>query len=182
MAIGRNGHAAQIISLGKHFNNRLRQKVLRYKNKKRVESFTKRELDNLRLWLRMYEKAYDSISFNLIVFRQRTKIYLSDACPYVIGEFWVTSRRAWRLKLPPELVGLVLNNVLEFIAEIIYNWLDILEGQITKYDYYLSLDNNISAISWLHKSNFCDESQTAHEEAARHIVNLCIEVDICLYL
>ena len=129
----------------------------------------------------MYEKAHNSISFNLIVFRQPTKIYISDACLYGMGGFSVTSGRAWMLKLPPELVGLVSNNVLEFLAEIICIWLDILEQRIMKYDCCLSLCDNTSAISWLHKSNFCDESKAAHEEATRHIVNLCIDVDICLY-
>ena len=116
--VGRNGHASQIISLGKHFNNRLRNKVLHCKNKKSIEKFSDRELSDLKLWMRFYEKAHEGISFNLIVFRQPSKIYLSDSCPYGMGRFSVNSGRAWKLKLPSHVIDLVSNNVLEFMAKI----------------------------------------------------------------
>ena len=90
---------------------------------------------------------YEGISFNLIVFRQPTKIYLTNTCSYGMGGFLVASGQVWRLKLPLDLVDLVLNNILQFILEIIYIWVDIIEGRIEKYDYYLLLDDNMSIIS-----------------------------------
>ena len=44
----------------------------------------------------------------------------------------------------------------------------------------LSLGDNTSAIGWIYKSNFCNENQIPHEEAARHIASLCIENETCV--
>ena len=65
------------------------------------------------------------------------------------------------------------------MAEIICIWVDVIEGSVDTCDCCLSLGDNTSAISWLHKSNFCDESQAAHEEAAEHLAHMCIDVNIC---
>ena len=83
--------------------------------------------------------------------------------------------------MPSDLVGLVSNNLLEFLAEIICIWIDILEDQMEKYDCCLAFGDNTSAIGWLHKSNFCNESQLPHEETARYLASLCIEHDLCIY-
>ena len=44
-----------------------------------------------------------------------------------------------------------------------------------------SLGNNTSAVDWIHKSNFCDEHQALHKEAAHHLDSLCIENNIGVY-
>lgn len=179
--VGRNGHASFVIPLSRHFNNRLRRKIDRRRNINTKLRFSKRELEDLKLWLLFYKRAFEGISFNIIVFRRPTKIYVSDSCPYGMGGFSIRHGRAWRFKLPIELVGLVSNNLLEFIAEIVCIWLDVVEGRMEKYDCCLSFGDNTSAVSWLHKSNFCDASQIPHEAAARHLASLCIRESICLY-
>jgi len=179
--VGRNGHACQIFKLGLHFQNRLRRRVDRKRNCLRTIKLADREIEDLKVWLDFYKRARLGISFNLIVFCQPSKIYLSDSCPYGLGGFSLKSGRAWRLKLPKDLVGKVSNNLLEFIAEVVCIWIDILEGEMNKFDCCLALGDNTSAISWMHKSNFCDETQSPHEEAARHLARLCIEHDICIY-
>ena len=179
--IGRNGHACQVLKQGLHFQNRLRLRVKGQKNRKRAITLSTRELEDLELWLKFYKKARTGVSFNLIVFRQPTKMYLSDSCPYGLGGFSINSGRAWRIKLPNDLVGKVSNNLLEFLAELICIWIDIKEGRMNTHDCCLSLGENTSAVGWMHKSNFCDEHQAPHEKAARHLASLCIENDVGIY-
>ena len=117
--VGKNGHACQILRLGHHFQNRLRRKVDRSKNGNTIVSFNERELEDIRLWKKMLSRANQGVSFNLIVYRAPTKLHLSDSCPHGLGGFSVLTGRAWRLKLPVDLVGKVSNDLLEFMAQII---------------------------------------------------------------
>ena len=80
-----------------------------------------------------------------------------------------------------DLVGRVSNNLFEFIAEVICIWVDILEGEINLYDCCLSLGDNSSVMSWLHRSNIDSEDQRVHEEAARHYASLYIDTEVCPY-
>ena len=96
--------------------------------------------------------------------------------------FFVLRGRAQRLKLPLDLAGKVLNNLLEFIVEIICMSIDILEREINLCNYYLSLSNNSSAVNWLYRSNFDSEDQQMHEEAVYQCASLYINEEVYQYL
>ena len=74
-------------------------------------------------------------------------MYLSDTYPHGMGGFSLLSGRAWRIQLPIELVGKVSNNLLEYLAQIICIWVDILIGAIKPHDCCLSAEDNTTAVS-----------------------------------
>ena len=170
--IGRLSHSCTILRMGYHFLHRLRSKVNLSVNGNAIARCSPKEIKQLKLWLNLLSRARQGVSFNLIIFRRPTKIYISDACPYGMGGFSVNSGRAWRMSIPPDLIGKVSNNLLEYIAEIVCVWIDILNGDVVEFDCCLSLGDNTSAISWLHLTRFCDEGDGAHEEASNKIANL----------
>ena len=179
--VGRLNHACNIIPLGNHFLNRLRAKIDNKRNRKSFVKLESRHLEDLRLWEEILKRTNEGISINLIVNRRPTKIYLSDSCPFGLGGFSASSGRAWRLKLPSELIGKVSNNLLEFIAEVICMWLDTHEGRMNDLDYCCAFGGNTSAVSWLHLSNFDEANQSSHQTTARHLASLCIGHNICIY-
>ena len=85
-----------------------------------------------------------------------------------------------RLKLLDYLVVLVSNNLLEFIAEIVCIWLDMLEDKMDLDNCCLALGDNASAVGWIYKSNFCNETQIQRKEVAYHLASLCIDYDVCI--
>jgi len=179
--IGRLNHACQILKMGHHFLNRLRVSIDRSKNSKSVFTISSRQDDDLAFWETLLAKALRGVSFNVIVFRRPTHVYLTDSCPYGLSGFSLCSGRAWRIKLPRDLIGKASNDLLEFIAGVISIWIDIIEGRVGTFDCCLALGDNTSAISWLHLSNFCSEKDVVHETTARLIASLCIDYDVSLY-
>ena len=79
-------------------------------------------------------------------------------------------------------MGKVSNKLLEFLAEVICIWVDILEGKMNRYNCCLSLGDNSSTVSWLHQSNFDSENQQVHKEVARYCASLCIDAEVYPYL
>ena len=116
--VGRLGHSCIIQQMGYHFLCRLRCKIDRSVNSNSTVKYAQKDIDDLTIWKRLLSKANEGVSFNLIVYRRPTKMYLSDACPYGMGGFSLLSGRAWRMQLPMELVGKVSNNLLECLAQI----------------------------------------------------------------
>ena len=92
----------------------------------------------------------------------------------------VFSGRALKLKLLTHAMHLVSNNVLEFMEEIIYVWVDAIEDIIEKWYCPLSMDYRTNPISWHYELHFCGESQAAHEEASMCLEIFCINVSVCL--
>ena len=58
----------------------------------------------------------------------------------------INSGREWRIQLPEDLVDKVSNNLLEFLAEMICMWIDVIEGRMNTYDCCLSLGSNASTV------------------------------------
>lgn len=64
---------------------------------------------------------------NLLTYRYPDVIYLSDhGCEYGIGGYSAHGH-AWRWKIPPELQNGAHINLLEFIAELICIWVNIVQ-------------------------------------------------------
>ena len=152
--IGRLNHACLAIPLGNHFLNRLRASICRSKHKRSRVHLNTNQREDLELFDHLLKKACNGISINLLVCRRPSKICLSDSCPYGIVGFSCLSGRAWRLKIPLDVVGKVSNNLLEFIAEVTCMWIDVIEKQMDHLDCCLSFEDNTSAVSWMHLSNF----------------------------
>ena len=167
--IGRLCHACYAIPLGNHFLNRLRAPMSRRKHKRSMIHLNNNQKEDLLLFEDLILKANEGISINNLIHRRPTQVCLLDSCPYGLGGFSCRSGRSWRLRIPPELVGKVSNNLLEFLAEVICIWISIIEGDMERQDCCLSFGDNTSAISWLHLSNFCDSDQIVHQSVARHL-------------
>ena len=77
-------------------------------------------------------------------------------------------------------------NVLEYLTQIVSIWIDILEGKVAREDCVLSIGDNTSAMGWLRRSNFrqkddSDTSWIVKQQLGRHLAELVLEADICLY-
>lgn len=66
---------------------------------------------------------------NLISFRQITNIYITDSCQSGLGGF-SSKGKAWRWKIPDCLLGHVCIGLLEYLAEVVAIWMDIINGDI----------------------------------------------------
>ena len=94
--------------------------------------------------------ANNGISLNSIAFRRPTHIYRSDSCPAGLGGY---SNRgwAWRWYLLKNLLFRASNNLLEHLAAIISQWVDILAGRLKNQDCVLLRTNSMTAEGWLKK-------------------------------
>jgi len=91
----------------------------------------------------------------------------------------MTTGRAFRLEIPPELRGRVPLNVLEFLAAIVAIWIDISE-EGAPLECYLCQGDSTTAAGWMNKSNFND-ANPAHMESARKLASILIESEGLLY-
>ena len=103
---------------------------------------------------------------NNIIERCPTNIYISDSCPLVLGVISIHGR-TWRYHVSRPLKGIISNNILEYIAEIIIIWVDIIEGHMNKEIFVLALSGSYIAIEWTCKSNFDKVKQSAQFISAR---------------
>ncbi len=74
---------------------------------------------------------------------------------------------------------------LEYLAQIISLWIDVIEGKVTNEDCILAMGDNTSSMGWLRRSNFRqkDESDTSwdvKQQLGRHLASLTLSSDICL--
>ena len=67
--------------------------------------------------------------------------------------------RAWQWQIPKEYWGCAHINLLEFCAEIILIWVDIVEDALDDEEYLLSMEDSTTATGWLRKAH-----KPAHNE------------------
>ena len=183
--IGRLNHAAFVIPMARHFLSRIRHLHDRASSKwtrLRISAWIRADLE---LWLTFLSQAYDGISLNLISFRQPTHIYMTDSCEFGLGGF-SSKGKAWRWKIPENLLGRAHIGLLEFLAEVVAIWLDIIDGDIGEEDCALSMGDSSNGIGWMHKSNFFEEGetsidQTAKLKTARKLAKITIVAKLKLY-
>ena len=128
-----------------------------------IEFWNKRQLQDL------YTSAHEIKRGNIHEEKVEigpTKINISDSCPLVLGGI---SIHGWycRYHIPRTLQGRNSNNILEYIAEIIIIWVDIIEGHMNKEIFVLALSGSYIAIEWTCKSNFDKVKQSAQFISAR---------------
>jgi hypothetical protein len=116
--------------------------------------------------------AKRGIDINTIVYRMPDHIGRSDAFEGGIGGFDLSSGRAWRLKIPPDLRHKKPQNFLEYLACMIQLMCMLSECNWKPGDCFLSVGDNISALRWIRKSNFNPEAKSEHAThlaLARHV-------------
>ena len=122
---------------------------------------------------------------NLLTFRLPNITYICDASEYGLGGF-ASHGRAWSYSIPINLRNRAHINILEYLAQIISIWIDILEGITQSEDCLLSIGDNTSALGWMRRSNFRmkDESDTSwkvKQMLGRKLANLVLDSNTVLY-
>ena len=123
---------------------------------------------------------------NLITFRAPDKIYINDASEHGLGGGFATHGRAWRWNIPSNLQGRAHINLLEFLAQLISIWIDIMEGTTKPQDCLLGMGDSTAAMGWLRRSNFREKDETdvewiVKQDVARKVAELVLKADAVLY-
>ena len=151
--LGRLENVAQVLTVLSHFLSNIRHMQILAARKNHNVRISARAKDDLRLAKTFLTKANQGISMNLLTFRQPDIVYICDAAEYGLGGF-ASHGRAWTYVIPPDLRSRAHINVLEYLAQIIAIWIDVIEGVTKKEDCILAMGDNTSAMGWLRRSNF----------------------------
>ena len=122
---------------------------------------------------------------NLITFRVPNKIYINDASEHGLGGF-ATHGRAWTYNIPEKLRGRAHINLLEFLAQLISIWIDVLEHKIHPLVCLLGMGDNTASMGWLRRSNFRendenDQEWLAKQKVARKLATLVLDSNASIY-
>ena len=134
------------------------------------------------------EKVRDGVSMNLVAHRLLTHLYVSDACLHGMGGFSHPGR-AWQWYLLEKLRFHISINLLEHMASIIDQWIDIIEENIHAHDCSWDLGDNTTLARWAYRSNVSElylKGEYIKQEAVqrgvfRHQAGLFIEHEIKNY-
>ena len=141
--------------------------------------------DDLQLAIKFINKVQQGVSMNLLTARKPDIIYVCDASEYGLGGF-ASHGMAWTYQIPLELRNRAHINILEYLAQIISIWINIIEGTIKPEDCLLSIGNNTSALGWMRRSNFrqkddSDTSWRVKQQLGRKLASLVLDADAVLY-
>ena len=188
--VGRLNHASYAIPLTRHFLDRLERTIAQPGTRKTTPlSLAPEVVNDLALWRSFLRTANHGVSLNLVVTRKPDRICWSDACPFGIGGYSLTTGTAWRVKIPKDSVIFGhpgINNLLEFLGMIVNVWIECNSCRKSETDRHaciLALGDNTSAIGWLHKSSSLGANRLAHAAhlfAARHLATIVLGADCCL--
>ena len=183
--LGRLEHVAIVIPMFAHFLNNLRNLQITAENSKHNVRISTRVREDLLLSTAFLKQAHKGISMNLITFRSPDKIYINDASEHGLGGF-ATHGRAWRWCIPSILQGRAHINLLEFLAQLISIWIDILEGVTKPQDCLLGMGDSTAAMGWLRRSNFRESHEDNTEwlvkqDVARKVASLVLHAEAVLY-
>ena len=183
--MGRLENIAQVQVVLGHFLSNIRQMQLVAAHKGHNIRLNKRAKEDLILAKTFIDKVQQGVSMNLLTFRTPDVVYICDAAEYGLGGF-ASHGRAWTYVIPQNLRNRAHINVLEYLAQIIALWIDIIEKRIKKQDCVLAIGDNTSAMGWLRRSNFRQKEDTdvtwdVKQQLGRHLANLTLHADITLY-
>ena len=144
-----------------------------------------RAREELILAKKSLSKVNEGVSMNILTFRKPNIVYICDASEYGLGGF-ASHGRAWSYIIPRHLRNRAHINILEYIAQIVALWTDIIENRIQKEDCILAIGDNTSAMGWLRRSNFRQKNDTDKtwdfkQKLSRHLATLTLQADITLY-
>ena len=163
--IGRLTHVSTIMPHILHFMGRLRTLCYSASKRRRV-TIRLVHKEDLSLCQRFLTKAHQGIDINLIIFREPTHAYFSDACPTGIGGY-NDRGLAWRWPIPKNLQYRATINMLEHVASIVGPWIDLLSDQLPPLSCSISLTDSTTSAGWLRKSNFSDTGENAEHFHAK---------------
>jgi hypothetical protein len=181
---GRNVNVATIVPGAMHFQSRMYSAIQRVKPKRstRLKAEERRDLKLLRHILAV---ARRSVSLNNVVSRMPDHLGRSDAFEGGIGGYDLSSGRAWRFAIPPDLTNKRSQNFLEYLACMTQVICMLAEVDWKSGDCFLSIGDNISALQWIRKSKFCpekDPEQATHLALARYMVTrLMADLDLVVH-
>ena len=183
--LGRLETIATIIPMMGHFLNNIRHTEIQATASGRNQILNRRTVEDFKLAEKFLLRARRGVNMNLITFRCPTLIYINDACEHGIGGF-ATHGRAWTWVLPPPLRGRAHINLLEFIAQVVSIWIDIIEKKIQPLDCILGMGDNTASMGWLRRANFRENNEHdkewyAKQQLARKLASLVLASDTVLY-
>ena len=166
--VGRLGHASDAVPLTRQFMDRLQRTIAKSDTRKSSSVILSPEaIKDTTLWETFLPRTHQGISINLLVTRQPSRICWSDACPFGIGGYSLTTGSVWRVRIPKSSAihgHLGINNQLEFLGMVVNVWLECKHFSATgeKHACILALGDNASALGWLHKSASLAANRVAH--------------------
>ena len=83
---------------------------------------------------------------------------------------FATHGRAWSWVIPKKLPGRTHINLLEFIAQLVSIWTDILENRLKPLDYLLGMGDNTASMGWMRRANFRVRDENGHDWYAKQVV------------
>ncbi len=113
-------------------------------------------VDDLYLTKDFLQWGNEGISMNQIAYRKPTHVYCRESCPARLGGY-SHEGFAWRYYLPPHVLGLASNNLLEHMASVISPWIDIIAGRLKEGDCSLSMTDSTTSEEWTRKTNFKED-------------------------
>ncbi len=149
--IGQLGHLALVVPGVHHFLSRLPELQQRATHRHSIQ-ISDISQDDLTLMLCFLDIAKNGIDMNLIAFRQPTHINQLDSCPFGLGGY-SDKGFAWRFKMPEDLLFWTSNNLFEYIASMIFPWVDMLASRLKRGDCTLSTMDSSTSVGWLRKTN-----------------------------
>ena len=176
---------AQVLTILSHFQSNIGQMYLIVAKKGHNIRLNERAKEDLMLAKHFIDKVNKGVSMNLLTFRKPNIAYICDASEYNIGSF-SSYGRAWSYIILAELRNRSHINILEYLAQIVSIWIDIIEGRTNKQDCILTMGDNTGALGWLRRSYFRqkDESENSwdvKQQQGRHLANLTLAADITHY-
>ena len=113
--LGRLNHTAYVVPLVRHFLGRLYQALAVAKRIRSVK-LQLAQVQDIEFWISFLHLAHQGLSINHITFRSVQRLIRVDDCPQGLGGYCFQSGIAWRYLLPPDLIGRLSLNTLEFLA------------------------------------------------------------------
>ena len=183
--LGRLENMAQILVILGHFFSNIRHMQMIAEQKKHNIRLNQRTKNDLQLAKYFLQKMNDGVSMNLLTFREPNNIHICDASEHGLGGF-ASHGRAWAYVIPVEIRGRAHINILEYIAQVVSIWLDILDNTAKNEDCILCMGDNTSAMGWLRRSNFRqknehDKSWLVKQNIGRHLARLVLSANVMLY-
>ena len=183
--LGRLEQIATIIPMFGHFLNNIRHTEIQATASGKSQMINKRTREDLQLATAFLHRAAQGVNLNLMTFRAPTHIYINDASEHGIGGF-ATHGRAWSWTIPKNLQGRAHINLLEFIAQVVSIWTDILENRVKPLDCLLGMGDNTASMGWLRRANFRAKDEKdmdwyAKQVVARKLASLILESNTVLY-
>ena len=184
--LGRLENIAIIIPMFGHFLNNIRQTEIKATISNKSQKINNRTREDFVLAKKFIEKAYSGVNMNLMTFRVPTKIYINDASEHGLGGFATHSGKAWNWVIPEKLRGRAHINLLEFLAQVISIWVDVINEEIDPLDCLLGMGDNTASMGWLRRTNFRENDESdfewlAKQKVARKLANLILDSDAALY-